>query len=207
MSVTPFHAGLPRVLGACLLATVAAGLTSLPAQADTSTGTAQKPSKRVRVFAPHPVQLSIPDLPMQDQSGRTVRLPEVLATDRPVYVNFIFTTCTTVCPVMSQIFVQLQQQLKQQGLKARLVSVSIDPLEDTPARLSAYAKRFGADEHWRFLTGTAQASVQAQEAFHIYIRDKMNHPVVTFFRSRPGAEWIQVDGFAAPEQLVSLMKP
>lgn len=147
------------------------------------------------------VDIALPDLTLVRDDGRSVPLREALG-EGPVFVNFVFTTCTSVCPVMSQIFAETQSRLRRDGGHARFVSISIDPLQDTPQRLSAYAKRLEAGASWRFLTGTPAASVAVQKAFGTYTGDKMNHPVATFFRPRADADWVRLDGFARPDELL-----
>jgi protein SCO1/2 len=85
-------------------------------------------------------------------------------------------------------------------LKVYLI-VSIDPEQDTPARLAEYAKRFRAGPQWQFYTGTASASVATQQAFGVYRGDKMNHEPLTFLRPAPGLTWLRIDGLASPGDL------
>lgn len=140
---------------------------------------------------------------LQDQQGRRVRIAEELARPGPVFLNFIFTSCGAVCPVMTAIFSRLDKQLQQRGQDARLYSVSIDPLEDTPLRLQSYAAEHRASPRWRFLTGKLEASEQVQRAFGAWTADRMNHPVATFFRPAPDAEWVRLDGFVSAEELLA----
>lgn len=144
---------------------------------------------------------TVPDVTLVDDGGRPVRLREALAADEPVMLNFIFTTCTAICPVMTGIFARVPKALGAGAERLRLVSVSIDPEQDTPARLHAYAARFGAGPRWSFLTGSAQDVRAVERAFDAYRGDKMNHEPLTLFRAGPGRPWIRIDGFASPAEL------
>ena len=117
-------------------------------------------------------------------------------------MNFIFTTCTAICPPMSATFAQVQQQLGEDRGRVRLVSVSIDPEHDTPAEMAAYAQRFQAGESWYMLTGTLEDSIAVQKAFDTYRGDKMYHAPVTLLRTPDGGRWIRFEGFAAASDLV-----
>lgn len=76
---------------------------------------------------------------------------------RVTIVNFIFTSCPDVCPVLSTHMSEIQTHYAANDA-VRLLSVSVDPANDTPEVLSAYAARFGADAaRWRFVTGDANA--------------------------------------------------
>ena len=144
---------------------------------------------------------AIPDVVLVDADARPVRLRELLATDDPVMLNFIFTTCGTVCPVMVKVFADVPASLGAQASKLRLVSITIDPDNDTPAQLKTYAKAIGAGGRWTFLTGRVQDIKTVQLAFDGYRGDKMNHEPLTLMRQAPGRAWIRIDGFATPDQL------
>ena len=145
---------------------------------------------------------AIPDVTLVNQDGQRVAVRDLLNTDKPVLVNFIFTTCTAICPAMSATFTQVQQGLAGDSEKVLMVSVSIDPEQDTPAALTAYAKRFGAGPQWLFLTGSLDDSIAVQKAFYAYRGDKMNHAPLTLLRAAPDAPWVRYDGFASAADLV-----
>jgi protein SCO1 len=76
--------------------------------------------------------------------------------------DFIYTSCTDICPPMTANLVKLQEMIKQKGLKnVEFVSFSVDPTVDSPQALQAFAKKFGADtKSWTFLTGYSQKSIE-----------------------------------------------
>jgi protein SCO1 len=148
------------------------------------------------------VRYAVPDIELVRQDGHPVKLVEEMNDGRPVVLNFIFTTCGSICPLMSQVFGQFQQSLGAERSKVHLMSISTDPEEDTPARLREYAAQFKAGASWQHYTGTQQASVAAQRAFGVYRGDKMSHAAVTLMRLAPGQPWVRLDGFATPTQLM-----
>lgn len=141
----------------------------------------------------------VPDVTLTDAEGRRTPLRSVLADKDPLMLNFIYTSCTSVCPVMSGIFSQVQARL---GKEVHLVSISIDPEYDTPERLKAYARRFSAGPHWKMLTGRLQDSIAVQRAFETYRGDKMDHAPTTFLRAAPDRPWVRLDGIASADELV-----
>jgi protein SCO1/2 len=143
----------------------------------------------------------VPEVTLVNQHGEKVRLSQLLDTDQPVMLNFIFTTCTAICPAMSATFASVQTKLGEDSQKLRMISVSIDPEYDTPAALNDYAKRFKAGPQWAFLTGSLDDSVAVQKAFDADRGDKMNHAPMTLLRASGDSEWIRYEGFAKASDL------
>jgi len=146
-------------------------------------------------------QYEVPALTLVRADSKKVSLRDEMNDGRPVLLNFIYTSCTSVCPIMSQMFSTFQEQMGPAGAGIHMMSISIDPEADTPAKLTEYAERFHAGPNWQFYTGTLQDSVAAQRAFDVYRGDKMNHTVVTLMRMAPGQPWKRIDGFETPDAL------
>jgi protein SCO1/2 len=144
----------------------------------------------------------VPRVTLVRNDGKSVSLPEEMDDGRPVLLNFIYTSCGSTCPLMSQIFAQFQRKLGAEAAGVHIMSISIDPEEDTPARLTEYARKFGAGPEWQHYTGTLSASLTAQRAFDVYRGDKMSHAPVTLLRAAPGKPWRRIDGFVTPDNLV-----
>jgi len=147
-------------------------------------------------------EYAVPDIWLLRDDGRKVLLPRELDDGRPLVMNFVYTTCPGICPLMSAVFSQFQQRLGAEREKVHMVSISIDPEQDTPARLREYANRFSAGSQWRHYTGTVEASVAAQKAFDAYRGDKMSHDPLTLMRAGPGKPWVRIDGFATSADLL-----
>lgn len=146
---------------------------------------------------------TVPDVKLVDADGAGVPLRSELAQqDKPVILNFIFTTCGAICPVMSATFSQVQAALGPARDAVRMLSISIDPEEDTPAALKAYAGKYGAGPQWQMLTGSLTDSIAVQRAFDVYRGDKMNHQPATFLRAAPGQPWVRLDGFASADDIL-----
>ncbi len=144
----------------------------------------------------------LPDLAVVAMDGTRTTLLEQLNSGQPVMVNFIFTTCTTICPIMSASFSNVQEKLGEESDKVRMVSVSIDPEHDTPERLREYARRFNAGPQWQFLTGDLDDMIAIQKAFDVYRGNKMNHEPTTLLRRAEGGPWVRLDGLASAAAIV-----
>ena len=156
-----------------------------------------------RVTRRSEANFTLPAVTLVRDDGKRVSLPAELDDGRPVALNFIYTNCTTICPLSSQIFSQFQDRLRGQKVKVHLVSISIDPEQDTPARLRDYAKQYGAQPGWDHYTGAFSVINDVQLAFHAYRGDKMSHTPLTFLREAPGKPWVRIDGFATVDELLA----
>ncbi len=195
-----FHAPTPGVaaLALVLMTLVPAGGTALAADGTVaSTATAAAP--RLQRSLAHYV---VPSVNMIREDGKAVRLQDEFADQRPIVLNFIYTSCNGICPMLSQTLSMLQRSLGKDRDAVRIISVSIDPEQDTPARLTEYANQFHAGPEWHHYTGTTQASLQVQRAFNVYRGDKMSHTPVTLMRPAPGKDWVRFDGYASAEDLL-----
>lgn len=145
----------------------------------------------------------LPDVEVVNMAGEKTSLLEEVNSGKPVMVNFIFTTCTTICPVMSATFAQVQSELGTESDAVRMISFSIDPEHDTPERLREYAGRFNAGPQWQFLTGSLANSVAIQKAFDVYRGNKMNHEPTTLMKGADGNTWVRIDGLARAADIVA----
>lgn len=109
---------------------------------------------------------TVPDFSLTERSGMRLSLAELKG--KIWIANFIYTSCKDTCPLQSAALAKLQGELPKSDVW-RVVSVSVDPQHDTPAELSRYAERFGADpQRWLFLTGDKSEIYRlAQEGFHL----------------------------------------
>jgi protein SCO1/2 len=105
-----------------------------------------------------------------DQDERLIGADELRG--RVVVANFIYTSCTDICPLLSARMRELQERLRRENLlgsEVQLLSFSVDPSRDTPEVLRAYAARNGADPTaWRFVTGSEEQLIPLiVEGFHL----------------------------------------
>jgi protein SCO1/2 len=143
------------------------------------------------------------DFKLMSKDGSETSLLAEIDSDKPVMVNFIFTTCTTICPIMTGTFAQVQSSLGPEAEEVRMVSFSIDPEYDTPERLRTYAEMFKAGDQWQFLTGDLDSIVAVQRSFNVYRGNKMSHQPVTLMRRSPADPWVRLDGIASAAEIVA----
>jgi len=150
------------------------------------------------------VQVRLNDTALTDQFGRAVRLKTDVMADRIVVVDFVYTHCTTICPVASALLQQTQEQLGDSIERdVRLVTVTVDPVRDTPARLKAYGARFGSGPGWVWLTGSKPQIDEVTQAFGAWTPNFENHPPVVLVGDPKHGKWVRFYGFPSPRQLAA----
>jgi len=153
-------------------------------------------------FTRSEVAIEVPDVTLINQDGREVALRKLVLADTPVFVEFIFATCTTICPVLSAGFASVQRKLGDDRDQVQLISITIDPEHDGPQELASYLSRYGAMSGWDFLTGSRQDIDRVEKAFDAYVPDKMSHHPLTFIHSPSTGGWVRIQGFAGSADLM-----
>lgn len=149
-------------------------------------------------------QVHFADVLLVDQHERPVRLKEDVVDDKIVVMGFIYTRCTTVCPVVSAILQKVQAQLGERaGRDVRLVSLSVDPLRDTPQRLREYAAAYQPGPGWFWLTGTLPAVTATLKGLGAWAADFENHPPSILVGDGRSAQWTRFYGFTDPALLLA----
>ncbi len=142
-------------------------------------------------------QLKIPDTAVIDQDGRRLNFYTDLVRGKTVVINFIFTTCTTICPPLTATFRKVQQQLGERaGRDVQLISVSVDPTTDVPERLKSFSQKFGAGPGWTFVTGSKPAVDQLLKSLGAAVGDKNDHTPMILVGNEAAGYWTRTYGLA-----------
>jgi protein SCO1/2 len=145
----------------------------------------------------------VPDVTLVNQNGARVNLRSLLSASNVVMIDFIFTTCTTICPVLSAGFANFQRKVGQDSRYVRLVSISIDPENDTPRKMKEYLTRYDSKPGWDFLTGSRKDIKAVLDAFQAYTVDKMYHMPLALLHSSHGNRWVRIYGLIGTSDLVA----
>ena len=147
--------------------------------------------------------IDLRDLTLIDQDGHAVRFVSDVIADRIVVMDFVYTSCTTVCPVLSALFGQVQGRLGDHlGEDVVLVSVSVDPTRDTPQRLKAYAARYQAQPGWIWLTGGKRTMDEVLDGLGAYSPNFEDHPSMVLVGDGRSGEWSRFFGFPSPDRIM-----
>ena len=145
----------------------------------------------------------IPDVMVLDQDNRQLHFYSDLVQGRKVAINFIFTTCTTICPPLTANFARIQKMMRARGeIDLQLISISVDPENDTPERLKSYATLFHAQPGWTFVTGNRADLERIWKAFNISLAAKQDHPPTVAIGNESLHQWVYASGLTTAGKLM-----
>ena len=151
-------------------------------------------------------KMTIPDVELLDQNGRAVHFYTDLVKGKTVAVQFIFTTCTTICPPLGATFARVQKDLGERaGRDVQLISISVDPATDTPERLKAWGQKFHAAEGWTLLTGAKPQVDELLRALGAATASPADHSPTVLIGNDAKGQWTRTYGLARPAVLVKLI--
>ena len=156
----------------------------------------------------------LPDVRLRDHAGGLHRL-RALCEGRPVVVGFFYTGCSTVCPPQTAALRALRERLDDAATAAALrrtllLSISVDPLADSPQAISAYAQRFelrlGRDAGWLMLGGDLAELRPVWAAFGVPAGDPEAHSSLLWLGGGRQGPWTRASALAPTARLVALLE-
>ena len=147
----------------------------------------------------------IPDVRVYDENGNALRFYTDLVKGKTVAINFIFTTCTTICPPLTATFRRVQQDLTERAADVQLISISVDPTTDTPERLHEFAAKFKAGPRWRFVTGDPGQINSLLRVLGAAVADRNDHTPMVLIGNDRTDYWTRSYGLSSPEALVRVI--
>lgn len=152
-------------------------------------------------------KMEIPDVPVLDQHGNKLHFYTDLIKDKTVAINFIFTNCTTICPPLAATFQRLQRELGERaGKDVHLISISVDPVTDTPERLKAWGAKFKAGPGWTFVTGEKQEMDKLLNALGAAVSKREDHTPALIIGNDAKGVWTRTYGLAKIPQIMGVIQ-
>jgi protein SCO1/2 len=147
------------------------------------------------------------DVELLNQEGAKMRFYSDLLKGHIVVIIPFFATCTAVCPPMNRNMEKIQEALGNRlGKQVYLISISVDPVTDTPPRLKEYAAKFHAKPGWYFLTGKKENVDWALYKLGQYVEDKNNHTSIMIIGNEATGLWKKAFAMAKPEELIKIVE-
>src|SRR5712692_2241230 len=187
-------------LNALAVAAIAQKKDSPPAQAgsqETQTKTGQQ----------NPAQGYFGEIELVNQNGEKMRLYSDLLKGKVVIINSFFATCQGSCLPMNRNLEKVQQAMGDHiGKDVYIISISVDPTVDTPARLKEYAKQLNAKPGWYFLTGEKEKVDFALYKLGQYVENKQDHLNIFIIGNERTGLWKKAFGLARSDELVKVVE-
>jgi protein SCO1 len=147
------------------------------------------------------------DVELVNQNGEKMRFYSDLLKGKVVVINSFFATCQGVCLPLGRNLEKVQQALGEHvGKDVHIVSISVDPILDTPANLKEYAKKLHARPGWYFLTGDKQNVDFALNKLGQFVTDKQDHLNIFIIGNERTGLWKKAFGLAQSDELVKVVE-
>jgi protein SCO1/2 len=172
-----------------------------PAPTATPTPTPDNPATASNAFS----SSQIPDVRVYDQNGHALNFYSDLVKGRNVAIDFIFTTCTNVCPLLTATFRRVQVELEKSQGNTKLISISVDPAIDTPERLRDFADKFKAGPGWTFVTGGKSEIDTLLRQLGVGVGNKNDHTSTILIGNDPANVWTRTYGLSSPSALIKII--
>jgi len=151
-------------------------------------------------------KMVIPEVDVLDQNGNALHFYSDLIKGKTVAINFIFTNCTTICPPLAATFARVQKEMGDKvGRDVHFISISVDPLTDTPERLKAWGAKFKAGPGWTFVTGNKEQIDKLLYALGASVSRREDHSPTVIVGNDLKGVWTRTYGLARSAQLVGLI--
>jgi protein SCO1/2 len=156
---------------------------------------------------PDAARVTLHDNQLVDVDGHTVRFKSEAVDNRIAVIGFIYTSCSTICPVTSAVLADVQDLLitrlgERFGRDVKLISLTVDPVTDTPERLKDYAESFRSTAGWLWLTGEKPKMDRVLNGLGAYVADFTNHSAAVLVGDARSGDWTRLLGIPNPSDIV-----
>ena len=143
-----------------------------------------------------------PNIELVNQDGKKLRFYDDLIKGKIVVIQFMFTNCDRLCPMVTPNLLKVQKQLQEQAPgEVNIVSISVDPDHDTPKALKAYAAKFHVGPRWQFLTGRKSEIERLRRELGVFDPENttFEHMNVVTIGKEPTGQWFCIRALNRPD--------
>jgi cytochrome oxidase Cu insertion factor (SCO1/SenC/PrrC family) len=145
-----------------------------------------------------------PNTVLVTQDNEDVQFFDDLLKGKTVVINFMFTTCTSICPPMTANLANVQAILGDRvGKDINMISLTVDAATDTPAVLKAYATKFRVRPGWRFVTGKKTDMDLVLRKVGGYVTDKNDHTSLLIIGNVGTGDWVKTYALGKPSEIAA----
>jgi protein SCO1 len=148
----------------------------------------------------------IPDVILTDQDGHQIRFLSDVLQKRAALISFIYTSCKTTCPLVGATVAMVAEQIQNDVPDAAIVSISVDPEYDTPARLLAWRQQYGDVPQWTLLTGPKRDIQRLLRSLGAYSASLEDHSDILLVGSSAPGQWTRMSSLAAWDKVTAAVR-
>jgi protein SCO1 len=148
----------------------------------------------------------IPDVLLTDQNGHHVRFTTDVLRERPALISFVYTSCTTTCPLVGATVAAVTEHLQRDLASLAIISISVDPDYDTPARLLEWRRQFGEFPQWTLLTGAKRDINELLRAFGAFSANLEEHSEILLVGPNAAGQWTRMSSLAAWDKVAAVVR-
>ena len=143
-----------------------------------------------------------------DQNGERLKFYDEVLKDNIVVISFIFTNCQSACPLMTRNLTMIRDMLREDERRSiQFVSISIDPLRDTPSAMKEFAQKHEADiDGWLWLTGQPDDVNYITKRLGSFTDDPEMHTTTLLAANVPNAHWTKIEPNVPPNGVVARLR-
>ena len=154
-----------------------------------------------------PAEKYFTNVELTNQKGERMRLYQDILKDKVVVINTFFASCRSACPSVNRNLERIQEAFAENlGKDLFLVSITVDPVNDSPERLREYARKYNAKEGWLFLTGKKEDVDFALKKLGQYVEKKEDHSTILIIGNEKTGLWKKAFGLAKAEELIKVVE-
>ena len=175
-------------------------VTSAPAVAGSATADKAAAEAKARDY--------FSNVELVNQNGERLKFYDEVLKDNVVVISFIFTNCQSACPLMTRNLTMIRDMLREDERRAiQFISISIDPLRDTPSAMKEFAQKHDADiDGWLWLTGQPDDVNYITKRLGSYTDDPEMHTTTLLAANVPNAHWTKIEPNVPPNGVVARLR-
>jgi cytochrome oxidase Cu insertion factor (SCO1/SenC/PrrC family) len=198
------NSDMPRLASIAIVVVAGVSVALLPVLAERPPARPISPID-YQAYTSNALREHFPNVPLVTQDKRTVRFYDDLIKNKVLIIQFMFTNCEQYCLMVTPNLVRVQTALQKRAAgRVTMISITVDPVHDTPGVLKEYASKFHVRPGWQFLTGQKSDIDQIRRGLGVYDPDdkKIEHMNVLTIGKESSGQWLAIGGLAKPEVIV-----
>jgi protein SCO1/2 len=160
------------------------------------------PHTDFQAYTAYMMRQHFPNVTLINQDKKSVHFYDDLIRGKIVVIQFMFSNCEKLCPMVTPNLVKVQKELRGQAPgKVSFVSITVDPDHDTPELLKAYSQKFHVQPGWQFLTGSRADIDRIRRELGVYDPEdqQFEHMNVLTVGNEPVGDWFGIRALDKPD--------